>query len=465
MARPAQVTPRDLTLLFEARGIATVRDFAATLRVNRATISRVLGEMGGSVVPLGATRRTRYALRRSVRLAGDRWTIYRLDASGRAQTWGQLQALHGGWRIEWVGSPPAWAEMVADREGIWEGFPFFLGDMRPQGFLGRAVAQRVAEPMRLAADPRFWGDDDTLVFLQAEGDDLPGDLILGDVPLRRVLARQLALEIEAVPLAARNVRYPELAAQAAAGGWPGSSAGGEQPKFLTTVRRADDSVQAVLVKFSPPMDSPAGRRWADLLAAEALALDLLAEHGLATPGASAFDVGGRRFLEVVRYDRVGAHGRRGTISLEALHAALAEGAAIDWLTATEALARAALVDDAGLAAVRRLGSFGELIGNTDMHFGNLSFWFDDTLPFRPAPAYDMLPMVWAPTPQGEIGERAFAPRAPMPGLLAEWSEVAVWAEVYWQRVAASPDVSAEFAGRARTAGALVTRMRAQFAAS
>lgn len=464
MARPALVTPRDLTLLFEARGIVTVRDLAAALRVNRATISRVLGEMGDSVVTFGATRRTRYALRRSVRLAGDRWPIYRLDASGRAQTWGQLHALHGGWRIEWAGPPPAWAETAADREGVWAGFPFFLGDLRPQGFLARAVAQRVAEPLRLPADPRSWGDDDTLVFLQAEGDDLPGDLILGDAPLRRVLARQLAFEIAAVPLTERNVRYPELARQVAAGGWPGSSAGGEQPKFPTTLQAAAGAPYPVLVKFSPPMDSPAGRRWADLLAAEALALGLLAEHGLAPPGASAFDAGGRRFLEIVRYDRVGAHGRRGTISLEALHAALAEGAAIDWLTATEALARAALVDDAGLAAVRRLGSFGELIGNTDMHLGNLSFWFDDTLPFRPAPAYDMLPMVWAPTPQGEIGERAFAPRAPMPGQLAGWSEAAVWAEVYWQRVAASPDVSPEFAERARTAGSLVARMRAQFAA-
>ena len=395
-------------------------------------------------------------------MAGDRWPIYRLDASGRAQAWGQLHGLHGGWRIEWAGSPPAWAEIAADREGVWAGLPFFFGDLRPQGFLGRTVAQRVAEPLRLPADPRSWGDDDTLVFLQAEGDGLPGDLILGDAPLRRVLARQIAPELAAVPLAERNVRYPELAAQVAAGGWPSSSAGGEQPKFLVTVRRADDSVQPVLVKFSPPMDLPVGRRWADLLVAEALALGVLAEHGLATAGAGAFDAGGRRFLEVVRHDRVGAHGRRGVISLEALHAAFADGAATDWTGAAEALARAAVIDVAGLAQVRHLQSFGELIGNTDMHFGNLSFSADDSLPFRLAPAYDMLPMVWAPTPQGELVERVFAPRPPVPAVMAEWMEAAAWAEEFWRRVAASLDVSAEFAERARTAGAQVVRLREFF---
>ena len=54
-----------------------------------------------------------------------------------------------------------------------------------------------------------------------------------------------------------------------------------------------------------------------------------------------------------------------------------------------------------------------------MHHGNFAFWMDDALPFRPAPSYDMLPMLWSPGPQGEIIERlgkTFEPRAELAGI-------------------------------------------------
>jgi len=98
-----------------------------------------------------------------------------------------------------------------------------------------------------------------------------------------------------------------------------------------------------------------------------------------------------------------------------------------------------------------------------MHFANVSFWLDDTLPFRPAPAYDLLPLAWAPSVQGEIVERPFAPRPPLPAGMAEWSEAAGWAEDFWQRVIADARVSPEFIARARAAAALVARIRAHFA--
>ena len=469
MARPAQLTVADLTLRFQVGGALSAQALATALDVTQPTISRGLTRLGESVVVLGAARRARYALRRAVRSAGDRWPVYRVDAAGRAGEWARVHALHGGVWVEWAGEAPAWAERALDREGFLDGFPFFLGDLRPQGFLGRQQARRVAEALRLPVDPRSWSDDDTLVFLQAEGDDLPGDLVMGDAPLRRVLARALDASTTEVTDAmvaesARATRYPELAMRVSAGGLPGSSAGGEQPKFLTALRRDDGTVQAVLVKFSPPMATPVGRRWADLLAAEAQALTVLAEHGLATAGARVLDAGGRRFLEVARHDRVGAQGRRGVVSLEALHGAFeGGGAATDWPAAAEALARGELIDVAGRDVVRRLQSFGELIGNTDMHFGNLAFWLDDALPFRPTPAYDMLPMGWAPSTQGEVVERAFAPRPPLPGVRPAWSEAAGWAMEFWRRVADDATVSAEFAEIARRAGAQVERMRGLFA--
>ncbi len=466
MARPAQLSTSDLTLRLQVSGAMTAQALADALGVDRSTVSRGLSRLGDSVVALGAARRARYALRRPVRTIGDRWPIYRLDENGRAREWAELHALHGGFLIEWAGPAPAWAERAFDREGWSEGFPFFLGDVRLQGFLGRQEARRVAEALALPADPRRWGDDDTLVFLHAEGGDVPGNVIVGDTLLRRALARQLnAATDDAVPEAERATRYPGLAVRVTANGLPGSSAGGEQPKFLTAVRRDDDAVQHVLVKFSPPMETPVGRGWADLLAAEGQALAVLAERGLATAGARVLDAGGRRFLEVIRHDRVGSHGRRGVVSLEASHAALTGGPASDWPMAVESLGRAGLIDETGLAVVRRLHSFGELIGNSDMHFGNLSFWLDDTLPFRPAPAYDMLPMAWAPTSLGEFVDpalRVFAPRPPLPGVLAEWCDAAAWAAEFWRRVADDKRVSRFSVARAREAGAVVARMREHF---
>jgi hypothetical protein len=43
-----------------------------------------------------------------------------------------------------------------------------------------------------------------------------------------------------------------------------------------------------------------------------------------------------------------------------------------------------------------------LIGNTDMHHGNLSFISSHGRPYHLAPAYDILPMGFAPKSGGEI---------------------------------------------------------------
>ena len=67
------------------------------------------------------------------------------------------------------------------------------------------------------------------------------------------------------------------------------------------------------------------------------------------------------------------------------------------------LAAADLVDQ-----VRILWWYGKLIGNTDMHLGNVSFRFRPDprgrVQLNLAPAYDMLPMLYAPLSGGEIPE-------------------------------------------------------------
>jgi len=462
MARLPQITRETLAPLIRARGPVSATELAAVLRVNRTTIVRALADFGDELVTMGATRSTRYALRRQVGNAGSRWPIYAVDESGRARLWAELEALHERrWRIRWAGTPPPWADRFANREGLWEGFPFFLSDARPQGFLGRAIAMQISRSLQVPEDPRRWSDDDTLVYLQAASEDLPGSHVVGDDCLRRALARAaFPAAADLIDADERATRYPEMA-RLAASVLPGTSAGGEQPKFLTTVRNGPGNFHPVLVKFSPPMDQAAGQRWADLLLCEFHAHEVLAKIGLATPGARVIDAAGRRFLEVPRFDRVGAGGRRGVVSLESLHAAAVDsGARRNWPTAALELQQEGLVDAEAVATVRRLHAFGELIGNTDMHFGNLSFWLEETLPFQVAPAYDMLPMLWAPGLQGEIAEPTFSPAPPLPAALAQWRDAMAWAAVFWQKVAADARLSADFLNFANAARGTLRRLNA-----
>ena len=85
MARPAQITRENLAPLIRARGPVSATELATLLRVNRTTIARTLPDFGDELVTLGATRSTRYLLRRGIRNIGNRWRIYRLDAAGGEQ--------------------------------------------------------------------------------------------------------------------------------------------------------------------------------------------------------------------------------------------------------------------------------------------------------------------------------------------------------------------------------------------
>jgi hypothetical protein len=457
MPRSPAITFSDLARRLQAHGPQTAAQLAAG-RVNQTTISRVLTTAAhDAVVQIGAARRARYALRRQIR-SSDRWPVFRINEAGRAEDYCRLEAFFGGWRVQWPGHAPQWARFVSDQDGWWEGLPFFVGDLRPQGFLGRLLARRLAERLGVREDPNDWTDDETMVFLVAESDDLPGDLVVGEAPLRRALAREPQNIIDDPERA-----YPALTAEIVRGELPGSSAGGEQPKFVAWLRHPSAEPRSVMVKFTPEVNTRPGQRWADLLACEGHALEVLASVGEAQPPGRLIDAAQRRFLELPRFDRVGARGRRGVVSLTAWHGALSLGDAVSWAQAAERYAAAGLISTAALTSIRRRQAFGELIGNSDMHFGNLSFWGRDTLPIEVTPAYDMLPMLWAPVAQGEIVERNFVPLPPTPANSADWLVAASWAERFWERVAADSRISAEFATIARRARETVSTLRARVA--
>jgi len=346
--------------------------------------------------------------------------------------------------------------------GVFSGLPFFLQDLRPQGYLGRAIAREVAPTIGVPDDPRLWQDDDLLAYLLAAGNDLTGDFVLGDRALEHALRRANVPPTDVIPETDRPEVYPQRAAAAQRGELVGSSAGGEQPKFLERVHSAAGSFRSVMVKFSSADDSPVRQRWADLLLCEHLASELLRAHRINCAATVVLDGGGRRFLEVERFDRTAAGGRRGLLTLGAVEDAFLEQSASDWAAAADQLAQTRWIEPGEARSLRWIWCFGDLIANSDMHRSNASIWFGDELPFRLAPFYDMLPMLFAPGPQGELGERNFSPRPPLPAVASVWTEAAAVAVEFWDRVAGDSRISDDFRAIARRSRATVDALRERF---
>ena len=242
----------------------------------------------------------------------------------------------------------------------------------------------------------------------------------------------------------------------------GSSAGGEQPKFLADVLAAEGGIRSVLVKFSSADASPVSQRWADLLCCEHLAAQTLYAQQVPCARTQMLDVGGRRFLEVERYDRPNGAGRRGVVTLGAIEDAFVPEDPADWIDAARRLEAAQVISPADAQALQWRWCFGDLIGNTDMHRANASFWLGDKLPFSLAPAYDMVPMLYAPGAQGDLGERTLSRRPPLPRIAAVWAEAAVAAADFWRRVTADERISADFRAIAAYCADQIDRLRDRY---
>ncbi len=366
-----------------ARGPLSSRALQQRLSLSQPTVSRALAALGDELLRLGAGRSSFYSLRESWPEL-PRLPVRRVDDAGRLHELGELLPLR----------PQGFVLRAPDGTlHASDGLPWWLADLRPQGFLGRAFAQRHAAALGLPADVNAWSDRQVLRALAAQGHDAVGNLLVGDT------AREQFLALPPPQAVARNRRgtmFAQQAALALAGDVPGSSAGGEQPKFTAYADTAAGPAH-VIVKFSLPEANPLTARWRDLLLGEYLALQVLHEGGLAAARSELVDHAGQRFLQLERFDRIGPLGRRALHSLGSLDDEFTGDRSAPWPVAVERLVRLRLVEPAALPAVQRLYAFGVLIANTDMHMGNLSFFSAPGQPCTLAPAYDMLPMALAPT--------------------------------------------------------------------
>ena len=438
--RPRHLVPRDRLLTVLSRlGPCSATTLAQALDVPARTALRLLDEQASALVVAGAARRRRYAARRALRGDLHGLPIYRVDAMGQVHDSGSMQLVspRGTW---WPMDVGRWPCPTEARDGWWGGLPYPLQDMRVQGYMGRQFARRHHEGLRLAPDPRDWSDDDQLVALSTVGPDAPGDLIVGDASLRRWQAAQNG---DLIAETGCEAAYANLATQAVATGVAGSSAAGEFPKFTARRALAGAFTPEVIVKFSGADESPAVRRWADLLQCEALALAAMATlPGIEAARSRVLRFGGRVFLESERFDRHGSRGRSAIVSLATLDAEVLGQGHSDWPKLAQGLAHLHWLDAADVSRIAQVHWFGRLIANTDMHNGNLSFQPTGGR-FTLAPIYDMLPMRAAPLAGGEV-----PPLAPLdwphprPDQTSDWHLAATAALVFWHSVADNTDISA-----------------------
>lgn len=436
MADAVVLSTRIVQALRTQGGVLSSADLQAHFRVSQPTVSRALAPLilSGEVQKVGAARKQRYVLPRTVRDVGRTVPVMRIGAHGRPSPFARMVPLASG------------AVWVDEEDGLskrFDGLPWFLDDIRPQGFMGRTFAGTHPE-LQLGNDPRFWHDDDVLRALALRGDDLPGNLLVGE----GAFARFHTLPARASRVASPD-DYPALADAAMQGSLGGSSAGGEQPKFCCLVGVAQ-AARHVLVKFSPAGDAPTDQRTRDLLVCEHLALQTLAGAGIAA-SVSRISIGaGRVFLEVERFDRspIGPAnpqglGRIGMVSLLVYDAEYV-GAMDNWAATANRMAERALLRPQDARTLRLLEAFGMLIANTDRHYGNISLLLQDDN-WALAPAYDMLPMLYAPV-GGELVPRNFAERPPQPtaATLPEWGEAQALAIRFWHAAAGDLRVSGAF---------------------
>ncbi|OGQ83575.1 MAG: hypothetical protein A2289_00050 [Deltaproteobacteria bacterium RIFOXYA12_FULL_58_15] len=406
-------------------------DLYRHLEVSQPVFSRIVRANAAAILAVGRARSSQYAARRNISAVGMTAPLYEVTQNGHTR---RVAVLHA------VEPRGYWVEPSNDQfdARFHEDLPYFLFDQRPAGYLGRFIPRRYPN-LNVPDDITRWSADHCMAYFAQYGWSLPGNIIVGDRALERYVER--AHDLPTVAASQRSRVYAKIADDVLAHGLPGSSAAGEQAKFL--VVRQERGTE-VLVKFSPATTSEVGQRWADLLVCEHLVHRVLGEHGFATVKSELLQSKGRLFLEVERFDRTEGGGRRGVLSALALDLELVGSNLTSWSTTMAVLERRGLVDKEALEVTRKMELFGQLIGNTDMHLGNLSVMADGERPTHLAPIYDMVPMLFAPT-HDQIVPRKFVPPTPKIAHAEMWESVFAVATDFWSTVASDKRISDGFA--------------------
>lgn len=415
---------------FLEQGPATSKEIQAATGLSQAGVSRQLRRIGQRVVTIRRGRTPKYILTRNALGGNDRLPLAVVDTLGHADVIAHVRPLAtGGFYVE----PSAGMStlLLGDKgDGLYDDLPYFLQDMAPQGFIGRQIAKELHTRIpEFPSDSKWWTTDHIGRFLISNGDDLPGNFKFGEQTLLRVRHNPVAID---------DAEYPRMAEKAMRGEIPGSSAGGEQPKFTAFSTK---SASHVIVKFSPTGDTEISKRWRDILITEYHAIKTLHSQALPAANTRLLEADGRLFLESQRFDRFGEHGRMSMVSLASIDAEFV-GSGSNWPRVLKALAERELIAPKQVIDAEYLWCFGKLIHNTDMHLGNLSLAMDKDV-FRLLPAYDMCSMGFAPQSGGEVRSYAFTPQHPERLILDDetYDSARLLAIEFWNSVAQDGRIS------------------------
>ncbi|MBQ0841272.1 MAG: type II toxin-antitoxin system HipA family toxin YjjJ [Gammaproteobacteria bacterium] len=414
------------------RGPATSREIQAATGLSQTIVSRRLREMGDSVIKLPSGRSPRYAVTRNAFGGDDKLPLYMVDAHGNNTSVALIRPLaHGGFFVKPLTGMPS--VLLGDGgNGLFDELPYFLDDLRPQGFLGRQIAEEMSlQSNDFPTDLRSWNANHVGRYLVSNGDDLSGNFKFG---------QQAHLRVRRKPSITTEDDYPALAESVMSGVIPGSSAGGEQPKFTAF---CGERSAHVIVKFSPIGDNDVARRWRDILITEYHATEAIHSKDFPAAETRLLEMDGRLFLESQRFDRAGEYGRMPMLSLQSVDAEFT-GLGSNWPNVVNALFRKNLISGQHYYDTEFLWGFGHLINNTDMHLGNLSLGIEGSV-FRLLPVYDMCSMGFAPK-SGEVLPYDFTPREYKGVVLndASCDVMKFMARSFWERVTNDVRISEEF---------------------
>jgi hypothetical protein len=247
--------------LLATQGLLSSPQIQLATGASQSAVSRAIAALANDPIRglkvFGRARSTRYALGRSIlgRRAATQ-PIFVTDALGQVATWGTLQFLAGGQLV--VQANPEFGPFESVTQAR---LPWFMAPLKPQGFMGRLRGQQLGYA---DANPDQWNLEQTLNAIIAHEHDTPGALTLGE---ERGEPYSQAPE----NLAQRALHYDTIAQNVALTLPAGSSAGGEQAKFVTCIN-SSSGFEHLIVKFTPPRTTPFGESWHDLLYAESLAL-------------------------------------------------------------------------------------------------------------------------------------------------------------------------------------------------
>lgn len=354
----------------------SAQELATAMAISQPTLSRTIRAFPDSLTSfrISGDRTPKYGLLR--KLPGGlnpRQSIYRISDTGAMEPFAKIEFLSGG----------ATLERRSTQTTLYGGLPPYMAFSSPSGFLGRQVAREAAAKMQFPESLKDWSDDHRIAYLFTRGLNLAGNLVYGDASLQREMDFR---QLPPTPSAGKLAHYVAMANQLKDAAY-GSSAGGEQPKFLSLTEDAGH----VIVKFAKR-----GSRMAELLPLEHLALRSLADVGVPAAPTRLSASGGYVFLEVQRFDRTGRHGRVGMLSCGSIDDEFF-GARDTWSEFAARCVQARYLSAEGAQRIDVMAAFSELIGNGDRHFENISFLLREDGEYEGiAPAYDILPMRYAP---------------------------------------------------------------------